>query len=82
MAESPGRAFLARRDRAIVVAGLVTVCLLAWLYLVHVAHMGGEDMTAMPGMVMTAAWGAREAALTFAMWAVMMAARCCPRRRR
>ena len=79
MAEVPGLDSLARRDRAIVVVGLAAVCLLAWLYLVHVAHnMGGEDMTAMPGMVMTSAWGAREAALTFAMWAVMMAAMMLP----
>jgi predicted metal-binding membrane protein len=79
MAESPALDSRARRDRAIVVASLVAVCLLAWLYLIHVAHdMGGADMAAMPGMVMTSAWGAREAALTFVMWAVMMAAMMLP----
>jgi predicted metal-binding membrane protein len=79
MAEPPGPEPLPRRDRAIVIAGLAAVCLLAWLYLVHSAHdMGGADMAAMPGMVMTSAWSAREAALTFAMWAVMMAAMMLP----
>jgi predicted metal-binding membrane protein len=64
---------LLRRDRAVVGAGLASVTLVAWLYLLHVAHdMPVDDMAAMPGMAMTTAWTARDAALTFAMWAAMM----------
>ena len=64
---------LLRRDRAVVLAGLLAVSVVAWLYLLHVAHeMGGAEMAAMPGMVMTEPWSGRDAALTFAMWTVMM----------
>ena len=78
-AESPHPEPLPVRDRAIVIAGLVAVCLLAWAYLVHVAHdMGGAGMAAMPGMVVTTPHTPRAAALTFAMWAVMMAAMMLP----
>src|SRR5262245_619126 len=64
---------LLRRDRAVVLAGLLAVSLVAWLYLVHVAHeMGGTDMAAMPGMVMTTGWSARKAGLALAMWVAMM----------
>lgn len=64
---------LARRDRLVVLAALVGVSGLAWLYLV--AATGGSDATggdAAP-MAPPASWGAAELAFVFVMWAVMMA---------
>jgi predicted metal-binding membrane protein len=63
-----------RRDRLIVVAGLVGVAALAWLYLVVMAagmHMSmpmGEAM-AMPQI---RPWSAVDFVLMFLMWAIMM----------
>lgn len=69
----PGLEALLRRDRAIVLAGLAGVTLVAWLYLLRMAHdVSAAAMAAMPGMAMTTPWSLRDAALTFAMWAVMM----------
>jgi predicted metal-binding membrane protein len=75
---------LLRRDRAIVLAALSLIVLLAWGYVVHLASqmdMGGMDMsgfrmaTTATGMIMTPAfqpWTTGEFLFTFAMWAVMM----------
>ena len=75
---------LLRRDRVIVVAALVVVIALAWIYILRLAagmDMGGMDMTGFRmvstglDMVMAPAqapWSATEFALTFAMWTVMM----------
>jgi predicted metal-binding membrane protein len=67
-------AALPRRERAIIVAALVGVSALSWLYLVLLAR-GMADMAAMPGMSMAPMlepWTIRDAALMFAMWWVMM----------
>lgn len=69
---------LARRDRWIVLAGLIGVTALAWVYTIVLAghdmesHLGG-----MAGMH-HAAWGAADLALTFLMWVVMMVAMMLP----
>lgn len=66
-----------RRDRLVVVGGLVIITLLAWAYMVFLAwqmeHMP-MDM-AMPQM---AGWTVTEFMLTFVMWAVMMVAMMIP----
>jgi predicted metal-binding membrane protein len=77
-----------RRDRAIVIAALATISVLAWAYtLWRAAQMIQMDMTDMPGMggmsamggVGAAAepafrpWGVADFAFVFIMWAVMMA---------
>ncbi len=54
-----------RRDRAVTLASLGAVTVLAWAYLVALAG----DMGAMPEV---APWMALDAALMFVMWAVMM----------
>ncbi|MEQ9332277.1 DUF2182 domain-containing protein [Thalassobaculum sp.] len=63
------------RERAVVLAAVAGVTALAWLYLV--AFDGGmpemAGMSAMPGMAMPMAWTPALAAVTFAMWSVMMA---------
>lgn len=68
-----------RRDRAIILAALAIVTLLAWAYLLHlwfemrsVTPMQA-DMGAMPGCTMgSATWSPVDAALAFTMWVVMM----------
>jgi predicted metal-binding membrane protein len=71
-----------RRDRAIVVAALVLVVALSWLWIVLGAGTGMSalEMTAMPrDMVMTpAVWSAPYAALMLLMWCVMMLAMMLP----
>ncbi|HSD96612.1 MAG TPA: DUF2182 domain-containing protein [Sulfuricaulis sp.] len=60
-------------SRAVVIGSVVSVTLLAWVYLVYQAwamdHMDVIDM-AMPGIH---AWGPWDLALVFTMWAIMMA---------
>jgi len=62
-----------RRDRAIVIAGLAGVSVLAWAYLALLAT--GVDGMAMDEAVMSARaapWSAHDFVFTFLMWAVMM----------
>ena len=69
---------LVRRDRWVVLAGLIGVTALAWVYTVALA---GHDMEshvgAMAGMH-HGAWSAADLALTFLMWVVMMMAMMLP----
>jgi predicted metal-binding membrane protein len=74
-----------KRDRAILIAGLASLVLLAWLYLLHLARMMATAMVEMErhaamGMAMPQlhAWTAAELALTFLMWTVMMVAMMVP----
>ena len=73
-----------KRDKALVIAGLAAVTLLAWAYLFYLAQ-GMGDMAAMPGSAIsgmegvemtgaarTVAWGPVDFVLMFLMWAVMM----------
>ena len=68
-----------KRDRAMVLAALITLAVLAW---VHVLWLAAETagvsppMPDMPGMIMAPAlqpWRAAELLLAFAMWSTMMA---------
>src|SRR5260370_33838865 len=71
-----------KRDRAIVVVGLILLSLLAWAYLFYQAHqmnnmpMSGMDMSMPMSMEMSMPqqqpWQAIDLVLIFAMWAVMM----------
>ncbi len=67
---------LARRDRALTLAGLVVLTVLAWLYLLR---LGREmaDMAEM-GMAHTEPWTVTDAGLAAVMWAVMMVAMMLP----
>lgn len=79
-------------ERAITVAGLITVSGLAWLYVIHLSasgsggmagmSMGGDaglDTDAMTAMLPNVRpWQAMDAVLTLAMWAVMMVAMMTP----
>ena len=73
-----------RRDRMVMVAGLVVVLGMAWGWLVTGAgmEMSAVEMTAMAGMdgwlMRPAVWTLAYAALIFAMWWVMMVAMMLP----
>ena len=68
-----------RRDRAIVVAALVTLVLIAWFYLLWLSGMMFPSAAApevnLPGMnmgPMSKPWSTTELVVTYVMWSVMM----------
>jgi predicted metal-binding membrane protein len=77
-----------RRDRAILSAGLVTLTLLAWAYVIHLssrttdAVMNGSSGMDMPPAQMAMpngqAWQVEDVIFTLLMWAVMMVAMMTP----
>ena len=68
-----------RRDRTIVITGLVGVATLGWVYLLYVARgIAGMDTTADMVMPRMQPWGVVDLALLFVMWAVMMMAMMVP----
>ena len=76
---------LLRRDRALVLGGLIGIIAIAWAYTAYLAwDMRGMDMGAGMGadrsmsMPMTADWTAADFGMMFLMWAVMMAAMMLP----
>jgi predicted metal-binding membrane protein len=78
MAESSTLGHVLRRDRVLVIGGLVGVILLAWLYLLMGA---GLDMHALGDMARPMAmtsWSLGQFVLVVVMWAVMMAAMMLP----
>lgn len=75
---SPLEAVL-KRDRALVLAGLVAISMLAWTYLVYLAwQMPRMEMAMDMAMPHLQAWGAVDFILMFAMWSVMMIAMMVP----
>ena len=68
-----------KRDRAVVLAGIVGIVALAWAYMFYLAW-GMKDMDMGTGMAMPQVqpWGAVDFALMFIMWAVMMVAMMVP----
>jgi predicted metal-binding membrane protein len=71
---------LLRRDRAVVLAGLVAVIMLAWAYLILGAGIEMDEMDMGGGQIMMMAppWTLGYAALIFLMWAIMMVAMMLP----
>ena len=75
---------LLRRDRVVVIAGLVSVLSLAWAWLLAGAgmEMSALEMTGMAGMdgwlMEPAVWTPAYFAVVFAMWSVMMVAMMLP----
>lgn len=65
---------LLARERAVILAALVGVSALSWVYMWLLAR-GMPDMSGLAGLALCArprAWGAADFVLTFAMWWVMM----------
>lgn len=58
-----------RRDRMVVVAGIVAVVALAWAYMVYLVQNDNAVGMAMPQM---GSWTASDFGLMFLMWSVMM----------
>lgn len=74
--DSTGATGAARRDRLVVLAGLVLLALLAWGYIVHLAMtMPAHSAMAMPDR---AEWSVGETVWLAAMWVVMMIAMMLP----
>jgi predicted metal-binding membrane protein len=72
MSELTNPAALPRRDRLYILAALVGVTALAWIYLIRMAAMmDAMPMTAMEAMQIRP-WSAHDFWLMFVMWAVMM----------
>ena len=70
---------IARRDRLVVLAGLLIAAALAWLYLIGMALDMGGDMAADGGAMMRIeAWSLTHGLLMWVMWAVMMVAMMVP----
>jgi len=67
-----------RRDRFIVISGLLVITVLAWAYMFYLAaNMAGMDMN-MAAMSQVMPWSATDLFLTFIMWSVMMIAMMTP----
>src|SRR5690242_6846417 len=67
------------RDRLVIWAGLGSITLLAWVYLVRMSHMSGSAMAGMDmAMLMAHRWTPADIWLMFVMWAVMMVAMMLP----
>jgi predicted metal-binding membrane protein len=76
--ESPALEAVLKRDRVVVIAGLIAVSTVSWFYTLAGA---GLEMDAMPGdmvMAMRPQWTLGYAALMLAMWWVMMVAMMLP----
>lgn len=72
---------ITRRDRTIVGAGLAGLAILAWVYVLRLAHgMSDVGMHAAMGMAgpQMHRWNLADGLLTFVMWSVMMAAMMIP----
>jgi predicted metal-binding membrane protein len=71
---------LLRRDRAVVLAALVAVIMLAWAYLILGAGIEMDEMDMGGGQIMMMAppWTFGYAVLIFLMWAIMMVAMMLP----
>ena len=72
--------FLLQHDRIVVLAGLFSVVVLAWLYLLLGAGIEMEQMDMGGGqiMLMSPPWTLSYAVLIFVMWAIMMMAMMLP----
>lgn len=84
MSSSTALEAILKRDRALVIAGLICVVFVAWAYILAGAGMAvtAFEMTASTGMAMTlmtpAAWSPGYALLMVAMWWIMMVAMMLP----
>jgi predicted metal-binding membrane protein len=71
---------LLRHDRALVLAGLVAVIVLSWVWLMTGAALKMDEMDMGGGQIMFMApsWTVQYAAMIFLMWLIMMAAMMLP----
>ena len=71
---------LLRHDRTLVLAGLVLVIVLSWVWLITGAGLKMDEMDMGGGQIMLMAppWTVQYAAMIFLMWVIMMAAMMLP----
>ena len=71
---------LLRHDRTLVLAGLVAVVVLSWVWLLTGAGLKMDEMDMGGGQIMLMAppWTVQYAAVIFLMWVIMMAAMMLP----
>ena len=71
---------LLKRDRLVIISGLIFITLLSWLYIIYLYNqMVYMDMSALFfAMPMTPEWTATDFMLLFVMWLVMMVAMMTP----
>ena len=71
---------LLRHDRTLVLAGLVAVIVLSWVWLLAGAGLKMDEMDMGGGQIMLMAppWTVQYAAMIFLMWVIMMAAMMLP----
>lgn len=68
-----------KRDRAIVLGGLIGISALTWAYTAYMAlNMGKMDMDMSMAMPQMQTWGVMNLLMLFVMWAVMMVAMMVP----
>src|SRR5689334_517754 len=76
-----------RRDRAILIAGLIAITLLAWAYVINLLFQMTDttmdanlsmDMSSTPMMPNVQAWRVEDFLFNLTMWAVMMIAMMTP----
>ena len=67
-----------RRDRAIILAGLIGITGLAWAYMFYLAARMGDTSVSAMAMPQIQTWGIVDIALVFVMWSVMMVAMMVP----
>src|SRR5438067_1421748 len=72
--------YVLKRDRVIIISGLLLISALAWLYIVYLyRQMSLMDMNALLfAMPMTPVWTTTDFILLFLMWFVMMIAMMTP----
>jgi len=80
MAASNSLEYLLKRDRLVIISGLIFITLLSWLYIIYLYNqMVYMDMSAfLFAMPMTPEWTATDFVLLFFMWLVMMVAMMTP----
>lgn len=68
-----------KRDRIVVVSGVIAVTAIAWGYTIYVAQSSADmDMSTRMAMVNLRSWSSVDFGLMFIMWAVMMVAMMLP----
>jgi predicted metal-binding membrane protein len=69
---------LLKRDRAFVIAGLVGIATISWVYMFHLAREMGTSTGMEMSVPRMQGWGAVDFVLMFIMWSVMMVAMMTP----
>jgi predicted metal-binding membrane protein len=67
-----------RRDRVIVLAGLVSISAFAWAYLIHLTFQMGTMEMAMDMAISMQTWTVTDLDFLYVMWTVMMVAMMVP----